>query len=479
VSRSAAAAIVFAAAAAVLVLEILALRMLAPYVGLTLQTSTTVIGVVLAGIAIGSAAGGATADRADPRVVLAWALIAGGLLAMATVPIVRLLGDALEGAQGGAALPIALAAFFLPAAVLSAVTPAAAKLQLQSLQATGSVVGRLSAWATSGALVGTFTAGYVLVPLLPTAPTVLAVGGVLVAAGMVAALRLRVIGTAGVGVAVVVVALSAAAPVALGDRCDAESAYHCADVQVDPDRPSGRVLVLDDVRNSYVDLDDPRYLDFAYARWMAPALGRASDAVFIGGGGFTLPRYLAAVRPGSHSRVLEVDPELVDLARERLGLRDVPGMRVRTGDARVTLRDERSESADLVVGDAFGGRVVPWHLTTREFLDDVRRVLRPGGVYAINVIDYGPLRLVRAETATFLDRFAHVAVAGRGRAGADPGAGNVVLFGSDRPLSADALPRERDSLTLLRGDRVRAFAGGQDVLTDEHAPTDQLLSPRP
>src|SRR5688500_19841641 len=129
--------------------------MLAPYVGLTLETSTTVIGVVLAGIAGGSALGGALADKVDPRWILSSALIAGGLLAMLTVPLVRLMGDALEGAGEAGALAIALIAFLPPAAVLSTVTPATAKIQLGSIASTGSVVGGLSAWATAGALVGT------------------------------------------------------------------------------------------------------------------------------------------------------------------------------------------------------------------------------------------------------------------------------------------------------------------------------------
>ena len=124
------------------------------------------------------------------------------------------------------------------------------------------------------------------------------------------------------------------------------------------------------------------------------------EAVFIGGGGFTLPRYVAATRPGSRSRVLEVDGDLVELVRERLGLRTGPELRVRVGDARVTLRGEPTDSAGLVVGDAFGGVAVPWHLTTEEFARDIRRVLRPDGLYLLNVIDYEPLALVRAEAAT-------------------------------------------------------------------------------
>ena len=468
-----------------LVLEILALRMLAPYVGLTLETSTTVIGVVLGGIATGSALGGAAADRRDPRWVLAGALLAGGLLAMATVPLVRVFGEAFEGGGEAASLPLALLVFFAPAAVLSAVTPATAKLRLESLESTGSVVGRLSAWATAGALTGTFLTGYVLVPLLPTSVTVLVLGAALVVAGLVASWRLRSIGPSGVALVAVAVVLTAGVPVALGDRCDAESAYYCAEVEVDEERPSGRILVLDKVAHSYVDLDDPRHLGFPYSRWMAPTLERLPaaggrfDAVFVGGGGFTLPRYLAAVRPGARSRVLEVDGELVDLARDRLGLSaaDERSMRVRVGDARLTLRDEPTASADVVVGDAFGGRAVPWHLTTREFLRDVRRVLRPGGVYAMNLIDQEPLKFARAQTATLIDGFADVVVIGRGGPDSPPGGGNVLLLAGERRIPDAVLPRTR-GVTVLRGDRARGFAGDADVLRDEHAPADQLLSPR-
>jgi len=111
-----AAAVVFGAAAAVLILEILALRLLAPYLGITLATSTTVIGVVLTGIATSAAVGGMLADAADARALLARALIVGGVLALLTVPLARLLGSAMKGGGDLAALPIALFAFFPPAA---------------------------------------------------------------------------------------------------------------------------------------------------------------------------------------------------------------------------------------------------------------------------------------------------------------------------------------------------------------------------
>src|SRR3954447_17039158 len=87
--QPAAAALVFVAAGAVLMLEILAVRLLAPYVGLTLETTTSIIGAALAGIALGAAVGGYFADRVDTRMLIVGLLIGGGALALLTVPAVH------------------------------------------------------------------------------------------------------------------------------------------------------------------------------------------------------------------------------------------------------------------------------------------------------------------------------------------------------------------------------------------------------
>jgi SAM-dependent methyltransferase len=448
-----AAALVFISSGAVLVLEILGIRLLAPYVGLTIETTTVIIGTVLAGIAAGAAVGGRAADELDPQRLLAGLLAAGGALAIATVPLARGLGSALQEDAGAAAVLIAAVALFPPAAVLSAVTPTVARMQLRDLDTTGTVVGRLSAWATAGGLVGTFATGFVIVPLVPTDVAVAVVGVVLVVLGLVVA-RTGAALAAGAGAIVM-----GAATLAAGAPCDAETVYHCARVEEDG---SGRVLRLERLRHSYVDLQDPTHLEFDYTQWMGAAIDDMSagpiEAVFVGGGGFTLPRYVAARRPGSRSRVLEVDGDLVELARERLGLRTGPDLRVRVGDARLTLRGEPTDSADLVVGDAFGGVAVPWHLTTEEFARDIRRVLRPDGLYLLNVIDYEPRALVRAEQATLREVFEHVALVGH----PDPG-GNHVFLASDAPLPV--LPAPQLDLP------------GGDVLRDDDAPADQLLTP--
>ena len=120
-----------------------------------------------------------------------------------------------------------------------------------------------------------------------------------------------------------------------------------------------------------------------------------------------------------------------------------------TGDARVDLRDVPDDSADLVVGDAFGGRAVPWHLTTTEFVEDVQRVLRDGGIYAQNVIDQPPLDFLHADVATLRDVFAHVAVLGPPGRFDGSGGGNTIVVASDAPdpRGGDPRPQRRPRRT--------------------------------
>ncbi|MGH9039787.1 MAG: fused MFS/spermidine synthase, partial [Acidimicrobiia bacterium] len=413
-----------------------------------------------------------------------------GALAMLSLPAVRATGTAGLG-QADDILALAITGFLAPAAVLSAVHPTVVKLQLRDLEVTGQVVGRLSALATAGAIAGTFLAGFVLVAAAATSAVIIAVGAALVVAGLVlwsalarprppvTMLALSLLAAAGAG------GLASAAD----GPCDVETRYHCARVVPDPNRSGGRSLWLDILRHSYVDLDDPAHLELRYAKVFADviATGRPSggddrplDALHIGGGGFTLPRYLATIDPGSDHLVLEIDPDLVELARDRLGLVTGPRLRVSVGDARLLMRRLPPASRDLVVGDAFGDLAVPWHLTTREFVADVHRILRPGGLYLLNLIDHPPLRFARAEVATLAAVFEHVAVVAPPDLLDGTRGGNYVVAASDRPFDRDRLQsliqaRDGGEEPALGADAA-GFAGDGKVLTDDYAPVDQWLA---
>jgi spermidine synthase len=229
-----------------------------------------------------------------------------------------------------------------------------------------------------------------------------------------------------------------------------ETPYAVAQVSVDRANPSGRLLTLDGLDCSYVDLDDPRHLAFGYVRRMADAIDLALppgpvDAVHLGGGGCTLPRYVAATRAGSRQEVFEHDEALLALAREHLGLRTSARLRVRIGDAGALLARRPAASVDLVAGDAFAGLDAVTATTAQ-----VRRVLRPGGLYVLNVIDAGALARARTQARALAAAFAHAVALAPGDVVRGRRQGNVVLAGSAVPLPLEAL-------------RARAAAGAEPV----------------
>jgi len=454
-------------------LEILAGRLLAPYVGVSLETFTGIIGVVLAGIALGSWAGGALSDRRDARKMIGAALTAGGALAWLSLPIISALGPQFD--DGAVAITLlSFMSLFLPAAVLSAVGPMVAKLQLGDLSETGAIVGGLSAAGTMGALVGTFVTGFLLVSALPTRITVIAIGVVLVLAGAATHGHLaKTMPTAG---SLVMLLFSGALGVTSSQPCDHVTSYFCANVVIDEDVETGRSLYLDGLRHAYVDLNDPTNLDIRYIRLFAQvsdALPNGSlNSLHIGGGGMSFPRYLEAVRPGSTDLVLEIDQALVDLVEAELGLAQSEALQVQVGDARLALDGIDDDQFDLVVGDAFASRSVPWHLTTNEFLTKVDRVLRVDGVYVMNIIDGGDFNFVRAEVATLDQVFTYVQaiIPQGGLAGLSTT--NVLLVASQQPLPAVAIAEEDG--VLLSGAETRELMGEASALRDDFAPVDQL-----
>ena len=209
--------------------------------------------------------------------------------------------------------------------------------------------------------------------------------------------------------------------------------------------------------------------------------GEPISALHLGGGGLTVPRYLAHVRPGSESLVLEVDAGVVEIDREQLGLETSDDLRVQVVDARIGLADQPAGRWDLVVGDAFGGLSVPWQLTTVEALESVDSALTDDGVYVVNLIDHPPLDFVRAELATLREVFPHVLLLARAPVLAGEDGGNVVAVASRRPLPVEAITEalpERDlAWQVAGGAELDAFVGDARVLTDDAAPVDQLLNP--
>ncbi|MEU5091571.1 fused MFS/spermidine synthase [Streptomyces sp. NPDC021356] len=257
--------------------------------------------------------------------------------------------------------------------------------------------------------------------------------------------------------------------------------------QLVPDRERARAwtLLIDGAPQSHVDLDDPAHLSFEYQRRLGHVIDLAAPpakpvhVVHLGGGAFTLARYVAATRPRSTQQVVERDAALVRLVRRELPLEANARIRVRSADAREGLAKVPDGWADLVVADVFSGARTPAHLTSAEFLDEVRRALKAGAVFAANLADGPPLAHLRGQIATAAARFAELALV------ADPAVlrgkrfGNAVLVASDLPLPVAELTRRAASDPhpgrVEHGRALTDFTGGAVPVTDAAA----VASPAP
>lgn len=250
----------------------------------------------------------------------------------------------------------------------------------------------------------------------------------------------------------------------------------------DPARRSAFLLRVGRTDQSYVDLEDPRRLEFDYVQRIADVVesmfepGRTLRVVHVGGAGLTLPRYVAATRPGSVQTVLEPDAELTDLVRARLPLPRQSGIKVRATDGRSGLPDLHDAIADLVVLDAFSGAQVPPDLTTDAALAELHRVLRPDGVLALNVTDRGPLGYTRRVLAGLRARFRVVGLCAEPATLKGRRFGNIVLVATDRSLGvaawatfADRAGRPPFPYRVLHGARLDQLVGGARPYTDEDA----------
>ena len=344
-SPALAAVLTFIAAASVLVLEIAAGRLLAPYVGVSLTTYTGIIGAILAGIALGAWLGGRAADAVGPLPLIGPAFVFGGLSAIASVPIVGAIG---EIGSGEGLLPIVVLAttgFVVPAAALSAIGPMLVRGTLTDLATSGTIVGRLSAIATVGAITGTFLTGFVLLGLVPTRVLIVGLGLGLAAIGVALTVWLGPRRRGPAAILIVATVLLSGLTLLTPSRCDAESTYYCIAIRPDRSDPDIRILVLDNLTHAAADLRDPTNLRFGYVRRFADvtrpardALGRPPDVLHVGGGGFTFPRYLEAMHPDARQTVLELDPRVLEIARSELGFVPTDGIDVRIGDARRSIR---------------------------------------------------------------------------------------------------------------------------------------------
>jgi spermidine synthase len=482
--------------AASLVVEIVAGRMLAPYVGMSLYTWTAVIAVVLAGFSAGHWLGGRLAEDAPGRALsrTAWCIAAAALTTGGAVFLLRWTAGPLVGAVPspvGAIVALTGAVFFLPSFFAGVPAPVLAQVAVNADPArSGRALGAMFAAGALGAIAGTLLAGFVFISWVGSTGTLAAV--TLVYSALALALFLAAARAAGARLALAAV-VAAALPLAIAgaslarpDPCDEESDYFCIRaVELGSFAGSpARLMVLDHLAHgaSARDLPEVMFTDHAA---MLDALtrirmeGRDFSAFLIGGGSYSLPRAWAARPPRPAVTVAEIDPA-VTRAAEAWFWFDPEGTRILHEDARRVLTREATRY-DVIVGDAFTDIAVPPHLITDEFFALVAGRLSAGGVYLMNVIDHADrLEALAAILATLRPHFPTVEVWTERRPPA-PGERQVFVIaaGADATPVASFVARAPEPLEFGRLSQRwqdRLAAGTRAArLTDDFAPIDRLM----
>lgn len=481
--------------AAIMAIELAAGRLVAPALGTSLYTWSSLIGTVLLGIAAGNALGGWLADRDPSRRLLGNMFFYGGwgalVLLFVAATFVR---PTFYSMPAVVVLPLLFGGLVVPPSLfLGTISPVVIRLSFRAVPSSGDLVGRVYASQAIGSILGTFLTGFVLVSHLGArAVIVLAASLAVLTGALVGDPRPRVVqplvraGAAAAFVGALVASLAGWIP----SPCLRESNYFCIRVDVLEDI---RVLRLDRLIHSYVNMKNPTALEYDYEHGYAMLVadyasrhpGRRLQTLSIGGGAYVFPRYIERLYAGSVVDVVEIDPAVTEVTYERLGMSRATTIRTWNEDGRLFFLRGQARQYDLIFGDAFNDYAVPYHLTTLEFARMVAASLRPGGVYAANVIDGRHGLFLRSYLATLGRAFRHVYVMPAGDGWRTSVRTTFVVFASQEPLDLERIaalrPRgvpEAVRLVILSEFVLADYLkkGPSMILTDDHVPVDNFLA---
>ncbi len=488
-----------------LIIEIVAGRIIAPYVGMSLYTWTAIIAVVLAGLSAGHWYGGqlagcnVDAEKGGRRVAIALGL--ASISSLASLILLRIVASQLKSLEFGAITSIillALSLFFLPSFFVGIVSPILTKLALDGNQnRQGAIIGRMFALGALGSIAGTLSAGYLFISWIGSTGTIVTVAIIYALLGLCFAINDSLRGLFLFSLISLIGGL-----VFWGQRinafhspCDLESDYFCirvADYSHESGRPSS-LLALDHLVHSINDRDNPSFLYSPYIhgideimknQYFKETRNFSPRAFFIGGGGYSLPRAWANDYMSPELIVAEIDPEVTKIAKKSMWLNiDSSSMQIFHRDARALLQSlPTGKTFDFIFGDAFHDISIPPHLVTREFHQQVLKRLSSKGVYTINVVDSGVKPLFLFSLIKTLNKdFSSVEVWIDQSQKNIPDRITYIVFSSNEPSSVS-------NLRSLRGPNRywikwpaqnlshRILKASPPILTDDFSPVDRLMS---
>jgi len=483
--------VVFLCGAVVMVVELAATRVLAPFLGTSTVVWTSVIGVILAALSLGYWWGGRLADRhPSPRalsIVILLAAVFTGLIGFSRSFVVEMIQASGSGLHFSSVQAVVLL-FAPPAALLGMVSPFAARIRMTDCSRAGSTVGRLYALSTVGSIVGTFAGGFFLIAFFGSALILFLMASVLALASIlchVSKWPLKA-ALAGVFVALYLVAAADARSLAASGVIDVDTPYQRVLVYPSRDFTTGRAMRAlstgpEGVQGG-VYPDEPDALALNYTRYLTLASHFSPDmrrVLVLGGGAYAFPKYVLSKHPAATLDVVEIDPGITSLAKAHFFLPDDARQRIVHEDAR-TFLNANSNRYDVIVEDVFNSAAsIPFHLATVETVRKIYDALKNDGVLIVNTIAAleGPKsRLYKSFFATYASVFPQVHAVRAWGSSAETDLQNILLvcFKSSAPrqwTSPDESLRSKLERRITPPDLAGAL-----VLTDDFAPVERYLT---
>jgi tetratricopeptide (TPR) repeat protein/MFS family permease len=508
----------FVASFCIMVIELVAGRIIARYLGASLYTWTSVIGIVLLGVALGNYFGGYIADRYRLKNILALFFILSALSCLLVPVFNKLAGEFylfwLLPWPVRIALHITFV-FLLPSAMLGVILPVITKFALDCKLLPGRTVGSVYAFSAAGSIFGTFAAGFLLIPYLGTLAIVWSVAFILISMGVFFSGKKGLSFYLGATAFILFALLSfwpykwsqafaqqlglreAPDPLVLYQK---ESAYSYIQVKGTENSSKIRKLVFNQLLHSIVDVEKPWDLNVSYqypylklygavTRWAAENK-KDLRVLVIGGGGYVFPRYIQKTWPESLIDVVEIDPQVTQAAVEAFGFDKNPSVSIYHMDARNFVDDvlrsqkqlpESFPPYDFIYCDTFGVEAVPYQLTTFEFNTKVKKLLSPEGFYAVTIIDtLRSGKFLGAMVATLEKIFPYVKVfSAETQLDVDYARLTFTIFCSQKPLDfnrIDFAATGNIQLGKTQLETILSRSRGM-ILSDDYAPVDNLLEP--
>jgi len=503
-------ATVFFSSACIMILELVASRLVARDLGSSLYTWTSIIGVVLTGIAAGNYLGGRIADRHPARRALA---VLFGLASAACVSII-IVNNAVGSwlwlwrlSWPTHVFVHVLLVFLVPSVLLGTIAPVVAKMALDHGLPTGRTIGDLYAWGAVGSIAGTFLAGFYLISAFGSVTIIWGIGAAMLLAGILYWLSCWVLyvwamifgALLTMGMAPAEWAQNAGAAAFLREPVDPnvlyenETAYCRVAIRQTSKRPDRRAFMQDKLMHSEAIMGDVTNLQYFYTRIFAGltyglSQGRQDlSLMVIGGGGYAFPQYLKATWPNSRVEVVEIDSGVTEAAMAAFGLDRNTTIETVNLDARnhvgqLLLGQEPARRYDFIYEDAINDYSVPFQLVTHEFNEKIARLLTDDGAYMINLIDtYDNARFLGAVVGTVRLTFSHVYVL-TSEIGLPSLRDTFVVVATKRPIDPTAILNAYNrhlKFWLLSESEVNRVLerAGHAILTDDHAPVEHMLAP--